>query len=188
MKSKKKTIERYGIPPGAKIGPYDYRVSFCSYDSLPEESFADTNRATAEILIQEGLSRSVTWIVLFREILRILNPTFKLSVVEPLAASLFSFINDNNFPQKKIPSTVKIGPYEFQVILCDTLELPDERGENYRHNMKVKLRKGMPPKILWGIFLHECLHGMNYGLNEKTIEYLSTLLLITLDDLKLLRC
>lgn len=188
MKDKKTAIERHGIPWVVKIGACDYKVTFCSPETLLDGTFGSHNRSSGDISIQEGLPRSTTWIVLFREILYITNITLKKTIAEPLASSLLAFIDENNFPQKKIPSSVKIGPCLFRVMLCEAADLPDQCGENYRETMEIKLRKNMSPSIIWEIFLHECLHAMNNGFCEETIEYLSSLLFITLDNMKLLRC
>lgn len=185
-KTAKKGTERYGIPETVEIGFCTYKINF-EVQELMTESLGSHNRRISEINIQTGLPRSVSWVILFREILKIINSEMKDVVAEPLANSLFSFIEENHFPRKDLPKSVKIGSHRYSVKLCNYAELEENScGTNSRLTLEIKVRNDMKPDMMWDIFFHESLHGINQGFEESEICYLSTILCKVLDNLGIL--
>ena len=94
----------------------------------------------------------------------------------------------------KIPSSVRIGPYEYAVQFQDKV-LGDQNEELYGHIIygpqQIKIQGGLSAERTAAIFLHEVLHGLdevaNLGLSEKQVTRLAPALLTFLRDNNLLQ-
>jgi hypothetical protein len=67
-------------------------------------------------------------------------------------------------PYKGMPTTLRIGCYEFRVEVQDFEDAETDRafGHMQPSNQKIRLRPGMTPRNLANTFIHEVMHALHF--------------------------
>lgn len=87
----------------------------------------------------------------------------------------------------QIPKTLKVGGHIYQVLLVEPDEIQKDCGECAVDKLQIKIKKTMPQTMKEETLIHEAIHAMNFGLDEKEVQYLSMAMFQFLKDNQLLK-
>ena len=92
----------------------------------------------------------------------------------------------------KIPSSVKIGAFNYDVNFVDGIMSDEHRfGELFPRKLEINIERTLNPQRYWGTFLHEVIEAINceneLEISHHVIEVLTNNLLGFLYDNKFLK-
>lgn len=87
----------------------------------------------------------------------------------------------------KIPKSLKVGGHIYEVLLVESDDIQKDCGECAVDKLQIKIKKNMPETMMEETLIHEAIHAMNFGLEEKEVQYLSMAFYQLLKDNKLIR-
>ena len=86
-----------------------------------------------------------------------------------------------------IPKKLKVGAHTFNVFLVDPDDIEKDCGECNIGKLTIKIKKNMPQSVMEETLIHESIHAMNFGLEEKDVQFLSMGIYQILKDNNLLK-
>lgn len=87
----------------------------------------------------------------------------------------------------RIPNTLKVGGHTYEVLLVESDDIQKDCGECAVDKLQIKIKKTMPQTMKEETLIHEAIHAMNFGLEEREVQYLSMAFYQLLKDNNLLR-
>ena len=75
----------------------------------------------------------------------------------------------------KLPDKVKVGGIEYEVVMSDKIE-GSICGDVCRETNVIRVSKSLPENQMWVTFIHELLHTICCGLDDREIDPISVLI------------
>jgi len=85
-----------------------------------------------------------------------------------------------------IPKRLKIGGHIYKVSLVGPDDLDKDCGECNVSKLEIKIKNNMPQSATEETLIHEALHAINLGLEERDVQFISMAIYQVLKDNKLI--